>query len=462
MKIFVVIEYKTIFILVLLAVGICCIGSAEAYPWIHYFQRPDMPRIHCAFADSEGNVLVSTGDWDNTRAGPSGYYWREYWSEGIFRINEDAIEPISCPEDTYIVDFATDHLGRTWALASIGRDYLVEMSMVDPLGKPRCTASPARLQARAGCADTRSVDSPLYLGYLDGAALVEYPGLIDRIPHANYSMASDRQGRLFVLGGSQVGWYFYQYAISWWDANEPIEIHTLDLSEIIPQAVMAGRFPQYPKFGPDGSVYIATNHVSDEEIKRCNVLCLNPDTEEWELFSGQDNPLLDSQLEYFYVDEMNRRWFGMEDGLVLFDGENWARFTTQNSAIPYDRVIEVDFDRVADCYYILCREAGSTGPGGWPRRALTILDASGRFSDCPFHFEGLWVHSPGDHIFSDSRGVWWFQHIAESSIVYSWDHREVMIWDTRDWIEDSWGGDYIGSTANGRNFCVESKWIMIW
>ncbi len=455
---FVRIKQKTTLLLLILTASVCHTQLIEAYPWIHYFQRPEMPRIHCAFADPEGNVIVATGDWDNTRAGYPGTYWHEYWSEGIFLINEDCIETIRGPANLYVNDFAVGAGGRVWAMVRTGQDYMVETAALDRAAEAQC--GPESVFSQRGGSSSGSIVVDGRLAYLVDGALVEYPGLIDEIPYWATTLTSDAQGRLFLMSGVRPDEYhFYECALSWWDGEEPIEIHTFDFSDIIPDAEMVG---QYPVFGPDGLVYIPTLYSLDEESRTCAILSLNLETEEWQLFTGAENPLLDSKLRYFYVDQMNRRWFGTEDGLVLFDGENWARFTTINSNIPYDRVIEIDFDNLSDCYYVLCREAGATGPGGWPRRALTILHSNGQFCDPPFHFDGLWVSSPGDHVFRDCRDVWWFQHIAESSIVYSYDHQQVMTWDTRDWIEDSLGGDYIGSTANGRNFSVESKWIMIW
>ena len=86
-----------------------------AYPWVHYFKGPEMPRIHRAFADAHANVIVSTGQWLTRSYYPS-YWVEEYWSEGIFRINCAEIEPISCPDDTYVLDGAVDSQGTTWLL----------------------------------------------------------------------------------------------------------------------------------------------------------------------------------------------------------------------------------------------------------------------------------------------------------------------------------------------------------
>ncbi len=451
-------EHRITLIVLIVAASILNAWPGDAYPWVHYFKRPEMPRIRCAFADPEGNVLVGTGDWDNTRAGPSGYYWREFWSEGIFLINEDRIQAISCPEDMITVDLAADRRGKTWALIATGQDYLVEKSLLDLGSNARCTSLQSRRIARSrssGAVDSR-------LAYLVGTTLVEYTGLIDAIPYHSRSMTSDAQGRLFVLSGEQVGWYFYQYAISWWDAEEPIEIHTLDFSNILPDAEMVGvctdLMGEYPVFGPDGLVYIAAEYSLDEESRTCGVLCLNLDTEEWLLFSGGENPLLDSKLEYFYVDQMNRRWFCTEDGLVLFDGENWVRFTTDNSDLSYDRIKLVVYDEIDEVYYVgSAAEDWQQDPDHYV--ALSVFAPNGRQIGEPFYLPR------GPILRRGANGIHYLLPGWDDDLVYAYDHDRISEFSLRDWMDipeySAWDL-YIFPTSVGDTFFVTNYSVMIW
>jgi len=435
---------------------------ADAYPWVHYFKRPDMPYIHCTFADEEGNVLVATGDWLNTRAGyPPGSWWQEYWSQGIFLINEDSIEPISCPKNLYVNDFAVDAGGRVWAMVRTGQDYFVDPNKRHSGFDRRFASGFQRPRSASSSGSRMVVDGRL--GYFVGNAFVDYTGLIDEIPYWATTLTSDAQGRLFLMSGVRSDEYhFYECAISWWDAEEPIEIHTFDFSDILPDAEVVGiptnLMGQYPVFGPDGLVYIPTVYSLDEESRTCGVLCLNPETEEWQLFCGGENPLLDSKLEYFYVDQMNRRWFCTEDGLVLFDGENWARLTTDNSDLPYDRIKLVVYDEIDEVYYV-----GSAAEDWWQHPddyvAFSIFSPTGESMCEPLYMQG------GPKLHRGAGGIWYLMPGWDDDLVYVYDHIAIREFRLRDWTnipEYSAWDHYIAPTATRRTYFANNYCVMIW
>lgn len=411
------------------------------------------------FADARGNVIVATGDWENKSAGPPGYYWRHYWSEGMFKIHEDEMTPISCPYDIYVGVAATDGAGRTWVLYGRGEDELVKMAtawkregeeasgFVDELG----SAVPG--QIGRGTSDWK-------LGYMSDSALVEYPGLIDRIPGRAGAMYSDGRSRVYINSMKDIGASTYVYALSWWEGAEPIEIYTLVFGRSFPDAELLQTY----LLGPDGLVYILAEYSPDGESRESGVLCLNPDTQEILVFDASTSPFLDCQILTFYVDERNMKWFGTENGLVLFDGQKWSRFDTANTDLPYDEVWEVRHDEIDDAYYVVCQAHVF-----WTDAtiATVVLGSDGRLRGGPIYCgpPGFQYPYRAKLISRDGLGAWWFSS-SDRTVVYRYDHEQLQVFNTRDWVEDSYGGSYISSTATGRGFCLGGclggSWIMIW
>ncbi len=283
----------------------------DEYPWVHYFQRPDFPKIQCAFADADGNVIASTGDWDD------GYYdWSTgdavhvYWSEGIFRIREDGIEGIECPASTLVLDFATDSAGRTWVLFGEGLDYRVHVD--DPHWRRGLMLldSAARSQAIAN----------RRIGLIENGRVAVDDELTKTIPAEAFVMASDPQGRIYVMSQELRNNVSVEFFISWWQEDPSVSLHVLDLHDMLPNASVA----DYPQFGPDGlACFLVRCPISGHT--EYALLALDPESGEHHVYFGADYPLLSSAIRWFHVDSMNIKWFGTEDGLVRFDGETWTR-----------------------------------------------------------------------------------------------------------------------------------------
>jgi len=445
--------------LILLFLGTMQVGvmAAYGYPWIHYFERPDMPYIHCAFADADGNIIVSTGDIWNSRQGPPGYYWQEYWSEGMFLINEDSIEPISCPENTYVYDCATDDTGRTWVLYGIGHDELVEMPYAGH-GEPEgLSGVKAESQHGPTIMSSRGV-SDITLGYVDEFDLIEYQGLINRIPARARSMCSAPDGRIFVTSAEWNSDGLLSFHVSWWQAGDPPEVWTFDVKG--KTQVEGSPDSYYPEFGPDGQAYILVSYSMDRDNLADAVLSLDPDTNEWDILDSNDCAFLNSRIVYFHVDMRNMRWFGTEDGLVLYDGENWARFTTENNQLAHDRVRFVKYDEIEGAYYV-----GSTAFAGGITvhdSALNIFSTEGARLFEPFFIPHLLIVSP---LHRGSGDVWYLMPGWDDDLFYMYDHinvREFRLRDLADIPMYTSSIHYIGPTGGGRTFFAAYSVIMIW
>lgn len=291
------------------------------------------------------------------------------------------------------------------------------------------------------------------LAVLDETGLVELTELTEAIPGVPGIMSSDPQGRIFVVSWEMEGNRVLDDFLSWWEVENMGIVHTLSTSDIMPP--WAG-IRDYPIFGPDGLVYLLVCCL-DSSWKYA-VLCIDPQTEEFHGYSRLDYPLLDSTIRYFYVDPMNVKWFGTEDGLVRFDGESWSRYTTANSALPHDLVVEMAYDEIDQVYYVVShlRE--------WEDRedyaALSIFSQTGRRVGDPLYLRSR----PRLHRGADD--VWYLMTDYVNGTIYSYDHEQVRRWRLSDWIDiglldhESY---YVGQTRSGRTYCVPTtEAIIIW
>jgi len=446
------IDLKAQLISLVLMAGILQASPANAYPWVHYFQRPEMPWIHCAFPDAEGDVLVATGDWQNTRAGYPGTYWREYWSEGIFLINEDIVEAVFCPGDTFVRDFANDSESRTWVLLGTGEDLMVETATIPiPPNQSKESGRGFGIGYRGyeiNVANAR-------LGYIEATVLVEHPALSAAIPAEPVSMISDHQGRIFVLSNEWASGEFVSYYISWWDAGESLEVRTFDLMAVVQVTGVLDNI----QFGPDRSAYIHIEYATQDASEKTGVIYVEPDTGNWHVFCAESMELLDSEIGYFHVDERNMRWFGTEDGLVLFDGENWTRFTTENSSLPHNLVRKIAYDGIDDVYYVISScKAEDYYEDPEHAYAFSIFSSTGeRLGEPLYHLSIAQLHQgAGD--------IWYLLLRWQDGIFYVYDHISIRQYGIRDWIdpEYSLGQFYIGPTVTHQTFLATNGFVLIW
>lgn len=170
----------------------CALCEQGEYPWIYYCERPDFPQIHCAFADSEGGVIVSTGDWWN-------YWWdhQSYWSRGVFRLAGGRLQALNSPPCSFVLDGAIDADSRTWLLIAEG------MTEYDIASSDRDSGLPNRgydTGYRYFRWPSRGFNMGDYrFAVMEGGQLVEQPELSNVIPADPVLMASDPDGRIYVM-----------------------------------------------------------------------------------------------------------------------------------------------------------------------------------------------------------------------------------------------------------------------
>ncbi|MBN1593995.1 MAG: hypothetical protein JW941_12195, partial [Candidatus Coatesbacteria bacterium] len=420
------------------------LGRAGDYPWTYYFDRPEMPEIHCASVDACGNVVVSTGDWKNTQwFGTS--WWHEYWSEGMFLLHDGDIREIQCPENTNVQDCATDSAGTTWILLYRATGYYEETSS--------CGKGPVSLYS-----GKESICTNPRVAMLEDDRLVVDDDLTASIPSNPWVVISDPEGRrVFVISQERGEPDTYKYFVSWWATEEPRFVHVHEVPDTFTHIIWAASWGQgfAPRFGPDDLVYFFAANARG--WKADAIMRLDPDTWQWSICSGMDYPLLDSVILDFYVDPMNVKWFGTEDGLVRFDGETWTRYTSQNSALPFDEVQKIAFDSIDRRYYVISRGRMDS----MYYTAMSYLDIDGEFSPHSDYFSPMTyklVTQP--RLIHDALDAWWY-HPPSGNIVYYYDHERLMAWQTDGW-STSGSLRYMGCLSSGRRFAMSTTCVMIW
>ncbi|HUT03018.1 MAG TPA: hypothetical protein VM163_03920 [bacterium] len=444
----------------------CTVAQAGDYPWVHYFDTPscaDHPSIHFAFPDGEGNVIVSTGDWVPDYWPNEKYY--DYRPGALYRVNEGVKQTIDAPENTYVLDAAVDGQGRTWIISAEASSYHVYYRnglCVEDKGYP--------LPQSFGYGRYRFPESPLAeayggldkpaLGTLRAGRFVRLPEVTEAIPGTPRGICVDAQGHVFLMTSEWDPWEFTAYFVSWWGAEGPESLRTLDLWQIIPNSWLR----DYPQFAPDGVAYllIVYNAGGPGAGYDYALLRLDPKTGEYCVYRNTDYAYLDSEVRCFYIDPMGIIWLGTEDGLVRFDGQTLSRWTTENSGLPYNAVRQIVYDEIDDVYYVI-----SEKDIGWDTSMLfSMLSPVGDAIGAPFILptvaNRLFQFSK---VFRDGRGVFWLCPY-EASRAYSYDHERVMQWYAADWMELVSNVHYVGSTASGRTFCVAGGYgascVMIW
>ncbi len=164
-------------------------------------------------------------------------------------------------------------------------------------------------------------------------------------------------------------------------------------------------------------------------------------------------------LEYFHVDERNKRWFGTEDGPVLFDGGNWMRFMIENSSLPHNLVREISHDEIDDVYYVIssCKDEDYYGDPEHAYAFSTFSSTGERLGEPLYHRSMAELHQgAGDIRYLMPR---W-----QDGISYVYDHIDIRQYGIGDWIDSEYslGQFYIGPTATGQTFLATDRFIMIW
>ena len=435
----------------------CTVAQAGDYPWVHYFKPPDMRQVHCAFADAEGNVIAATGDWNystyNWGTGDTTYW---YLSDGIFQIREGDIEAVQCPASTFVLDCATDSAGRTWVLFAEGHDY--RQHVWDPwrsaaLRGP-CAASDVGYRHFRWPTGMWSYLTDYRLATIEEGGLREQRELLDRVPAEPVVMAADPQGRIYVMSCEDCDDRIADFFISWWSGHDSSCIRTICLWDLIPDSWAA----DYPKFGPDDLVYFLIRIAAGDANSRFAVLCLDPETEEYEIWRASDYAFLDSEVYCFYVDQFNVKWFGTDDGLVRFDGETWMRFASENSPLPYDRIKQIQYDEIDYVYYIVsAAEDWREHPDDYV--ALSVFSPTGRAIYEPSYMPG------GPLLRRGSGNIWYLMPGWDDDLVYVYDHVRLSEFSLRDWVDvpeySAW--DFaISPTTLGQTFFANDYCVMIW
>lgn len=449
-------------IVIALSLLILARNSCAEYPWVHYFERPDFPEVHCAFADTDGSLIVCTGDWLDTGydwlTGGSVYY---YWSEGLYRITCETVEPIECPANTFVLDAAVDSEGATWLLIAQGVNGYVET------GRLGGSAWADTLGCGVGYRNSGLYLDEYRLARLEGDAVIEDDQMTQAVPTTPVTMCCDPWGRVYVFS-----WRWSDSKdikerrsfVSWWNRGNLTDLHVCEISSIFHGANMDYYGARYPAFGPDGLAYFLLGNAWDFPASTdYTVLCTDAEAGRWELYDEQDSAFLGCAIRYFDVDEKNIKWFGTAQGLVRFDGENWARFTHGNTDLPSDLVRQIEYDENDRIYYVVTQ----TQPDVC-QTAFSVLSGDGRRLGGP-----VWSSEHGypwslPKLHVDAGETWWLllpgnYRATTPYDVYAYDHRGVSRWDSRISLDrpDVHIG-FIGSDATGRTFCAGPTCVMIW
>lgn len=445
-----------------LCISLVCVSIGSStnccadYPWIYYFARPEMPRIHASFATATGRILISTGDWSNIRDNP-GVRIYEYWSEGQYCANNEVIEQIDAPDNTYVIDGAVGGNDSTWLLIGEGADSYQYTMTKGGLGSSRGKSMESDIGYRGWRFPSRGnkVTHPR-IACLENGAITIRADIADAIPETPFMMLADGFSRVFVISSKMDENRVIQEFISWWVPGISDEVFNAAMSMFLP---LRSGIRDYPCFGPDGTMYMIVTYVTNESSSEVEyvVVSFNPDTMEWHVFDEKESQFIDCEIAHIFIDPMNIMWIGTEDGLVRFDGENWSRFTTENSDLPLDVVVDMAYDQQDDMYYVICQEVWDYGDYD---AAFCAFSSSGELRGGPVYFPPPAYSYPKELIFRDSRGIWWL-NVRNTGTVYSYDHQGIVQWSVDDWIESSSVG-HIGGTSSGQTYAVGGTWLMIW
>jgi len=374
------------------------INSYADYPWVHYFERPDSARIHTAFPDGDGGIIAATGDWRDWHSVPGYNVW-EYFSTGVYRINCGTVEELTFPANSFVFDGAYDSEGKLWILIGEGRDLWIKQ-----YGPSLSKGSNSGFNYyRSGGGPANVVDRRLAV--LEGIRLVEHPELTEAIPGDAFWMGSDPQGNIFVLSELRDGSSILDTFVSWWEADVPQAVHTAAMSEAFTQRLGISR---HPFFDRNGSLYMIVISEADDpsDIYKYTVISFNPGTLEWHIYDENNSEFLDSTITHFFIDPMDIMWFGTEDGLVRFDGQNWCRFTTENSQLPFNVVVEMAYDEQDETYYVISQERWDYGDY---EGAFSIFSSGGEPRGGPIRISPPLGWLRWRWIWRGSDGIWWMR-----------------------------------------------------
>ena len=429
------------------------VSGQSRYPWMYHSSS-----IQCSFADGNGNLMVATGYWE-AQEWPQGTFYC-YREGGLYRIDGDVVETIRVPENIYVWDGTTDARGISWITFSEAGSW---WDYGDRTGSLDATPT---LGGQIGYRRIRYPSAPgalfhgalgaTRLGRIDGPNLLEWSGFTDLIPGQALMMRSSPRGQVFVVSEAIDGNETTESFVSWW-TDTPTDCHTVTLSDPFQTRAVPR---DYPQFGQDGFAYLLCTY-SRADRWQYGVLCLNPETEQCDVYGAPDSPFLDSMITFVYVDALNLRWFGTEDGLVRFDGENWTRLTTEDNKLPYNYIIQMLYDEIDAAYYVTSKsDSGS-------HAALTVLSAStGEPIGDSFVMPSIGDSPYRTELYRGAMDTFWLAP-NKADVAYSYDHDRVGCWNIHDWVDLPYVL-YIGSYSPARMYCVfgegaeHMRCIMIW
>jgi len=413
------------------SITIVTVNSYADYPWVYYFERPDMAEILTAFPDDGGGIIVATGDWRDWHSVPGYNVW-EYLSTGVHRIDCGTVDELNFPANSYVFDGAFDSEGKLWILIGEGRDFYIKQ-----YGSFLSKGSNSGFNYYRGAGPANVVDRRLAV--LEGSRLVMRPDLTEAIPGEARWMGADPQGRIFVLSELRDGYNILDTYFSWWEADAPQVVHSAVMSEVFTQRIgMSG----YPFFDRHGSLYMIVISTADDvsDVWKYTVVSFRPDIGEWHVYDESESQFLDSPIAHFFIDPMDVKWFGTEDGLVRFDGENWSRFTTENSQLPFNVVAEMAYDEHDDTYYVISQERWEYGDYDG---AFSVFSSIGELKGGPIDFLPPAKSIARRLIFQDPNGIWWLR-VPNTGTIYSYDHEQIIRRDSEDWVNSAYHVRHIG------------------
>lgn len=444
----------------------CMVLGQQDYPWSYQFERPDHPYIHRAFPDGAGDLIVSTGDWRN-REWIGGVETYMYWSTGIFRIDGPNMESIDCSEGTFVIDAAIDAGGRTWVAYGRGIDYhnydLMAGSSQRVKGECEapidCATKGPHLGYKPAFFHLAEV-TDFRIGLITADSLEEVTELRGRIPGELMYFNSNASGRIFAVSRDCAdSGENCEYSLSWWDGED---IGSFEAAALPQADVPIYHIYGYPTVGPNGCVYLRIG-LDTRPIEGA-IYAFQTESREWFIIDHENSPLPDTYVPYFYVDDMGIKWFGTYQGLYRFDGNEWTLCTTENTDLPHDTVAQMAYDALDNVYYVITE---SDVFGQNHNCAFSALRPDGRRIGPPLYFNEMERYDHLPTICQDGTGVWWLCSYNTPD-VYSYDHEQVLHWNSESILETGDLIGFVGSTMSGLRLCVAGcnrtspKRIVVW